>query len=233
MVAVYELVIPTLSYQMQHYYTCIIWKNGIILCRFRSVWIQQTQPPPACTVLSSLRGYHVLLLSMLYVLLNVKSLPSQYGHIYRRRRYIWQPCHLLRFSMSMGDEWNIKMEQCWNDSDRKSPKYSEKMPVQLLSKIRVIIRHLCDINPWLHCLAVVMERHQYAKRLIGTVNKFHPLHRWYYYSHNNHREMSSVAMTSNTTYRTLNPLNCCNIQGPFIQDNCTSAINDRHMERRI
>jgi len=66
------------------------------------------------------------------------------------------------------------MEECWSDSDRGSPKYSEKMPVQLLSKIRVIIRHLCDVNPWLHCLAVAMERHQYAKRLIGTVTKFHP-----------------------------------------------------------
>jgi len=130
--------------------------------------------------------------------------------------------------MSMADEWNIKMEQRRNDSDRGSPKYSEKMLVQLLSKIRVIIRHLCDINPWIHCLAVVMERHQYATRLIGTVTKFHPLHRWYYYSHNNHREKRSVAVTSNTTYRTLYPLNCCNIQGPFIQDNCTSAINETH-----
>lgn len=233
MVAVSELVNPTLSYQMQHYSTCVIWKNRKMLCRFSSVRIQQTQPPPACTVLSSLRDYHVLLLSVLYVLLNVKSLPSQYWPTYRRRRYISRPCHLLRILMSMADEWNIKMEKCWNDSDRGSPKYSEKMPVKLLSKIRVIIRHLCDINPWLHSLAVVMERQQYAKRLIGTVTKFHPLYRWYYYSHNNHREKSSVAMTSNTTYRTLNPLNCCNIQGPFIQDNCTSAINDRHMERRV
>jgi hypothetical protein len=140
-VAVSELVIPTLSYQTQHYSTCIIWKDRKMLCRIRSVWIQQTQPPSACTVLSSLRGYHVLLLSMLYVLVNVKSLPSQYGPIYRRGRYIWRPCHLLRFLMSMADVWNIKMEQCWNYSDRGSPKYSEKIAFQNKSNNPSFMRH--------------------------------------------------------------------------------------------
>lgn len=49
-VAMSEFVNPTLSYQMQHYSTCIIRKIRKMLCRFRSVWIQQTRPPPACTV---------------------------------------------------------------------------------------------------------------------------------------------------------------------------------------